>query len=659
MKPDNPPPVEGDNFSLPLSFSKVRCRCGTMKALASSCRVCGASSRRVDPSVKRRRRQVQPVVRALSLAVNAVAPISSDSVWGSLSTMQGDLIDSLQTFASKGHSGVKPLENAVKRLVHFKYSLAKTPRLRPSVEMWRTVDRIVEKEFELVETYLQVLTASNPEEATAMGERGQMVLDELASIAAELCKRLSRFDSIIQAPIEVEGSAILALSKATVEKTGAKDILELARRGSEDFRRVLQHKGIPDWIGAGLQMTVVQVEYLLDSTRFWEVLRIVFHAMMSRDTSFKQLIQNPNWLETYRTISREMYQIGLDAQAMSLVPMQRSNLVRGLINRGGEIVEPVAKTLLAMFLAVVREDDFERVLQKEDVGRLLKWARDDGFDELLFGVDLAIRDARAHGLYSDEPGEKRIKFTCRRREDIESLSDDELVDHVLGGLESVLAIHGGITVAAATLGYEIEKLDSFEALEFQPETLIKIALSLNGWMNVDVAQREKKITITGTDFLEERTPDFPKLTSTLLPYIPDCIEEVELVLHSELSSQHVTAQIEPFRRWNQAVNEDEKMLFFVEALSLLRVGENPSLPESQRRKWAAMITAQRLEEGRSQDLAFVRKIVKMAERVADYELSTAVAQVSVAQENAKNGKPVSPRGRAAINSFCSWIERQD
>lgn len=641
-----------------LRYTGIECdNCHTVKPVSSVCPVCGAAPSREDPEVVRRRQIIRAAYTELKSRAQSGSPVTLVEAVRLLTSASEELIAAIENVGFSEGDATDRLLNSIRKLKHAECSIQATPRYRPWLETWHTIDIIVERLLSMVEAYIEAIGAPSPDVAKRFSERGQQALDESAAAFKDLSYRLDQFLMLNETgtPKEEEGVELAAWIEAACTRIGAYDLIDLENRGRTVFKRISDKDDCPLGLGSGLALTEWQVEWIMDPKRFWEMARVVYRTLLNRPEHLRELLADPAWPEDFRSAARESFEAGLEAAAIFRSPVSERMLVRAAINLGGVVVERIAKPLLAMFLAVACRRKYQK-LRNYDVGQLVKEARDVSFGGLLFGLDLALRDAHAHGRYEYCPDRNGVSFTSRRRE-YDWLACDQLLDRVLGALESVQVLYTGLTCAAATAGYDVATLDSLLVSGLSPQVLVKIVLSMSGWTQVNIDVGQDRITVSGHTPRSLLPREMIRNVCSLMPYLPEDCKWLTVVNQHANGRQVASGPTEPWRRWARLNVDMEKEAAFVEAVGSWRVCGRPVLNWRVVRKWAAvrvleLLSKSKQESARRVNLLLIRNV---AEQLGDEELARTVDGVG-----SPSRIPGAPRGgeyRRAIRRLTSWAKQ--
>jgi hypothetical protein len=126
----------------------------------------------------------------------------------------------------------------------------------------------------------------------------------------------------------------------------------------------------------------------------------------------------------------------------------RRRLIQSALRLAARQIERAAHPLLATLLAIERRQPYGSE-RRRDINALLTRVSQWGHEGLLLGLDPKLRDADAHGAFEiDDEGVRLTRGT------VNYLSDEELIDFVLAGTESIVAVYWGLVAALVAAGVE-------------------------------------------------------------------------------------------------------------------------------------------------------------------------------------------------------------
>jgi hypothetical protein len=240
---------------------------------------------------------------------------------------------------------------------------------------------------------------------------------------------------------------------------------------------------------------------------------------------------------------------------------------------------------------------YERERDK-DLRPLLQAARDAGLAEAVIGIDLALRDADAHGEF--EIVEDGVRFTGTRCE-YDFLDDSELIDRVLAGLESACALYCGIAAALPEFGFDHDDLERLSVLKPTPNETLHLILAMNGWREVAVEREAGAIRVSGT----RSVPTSIGVAALLLPALEHDAKELILEARDEVGNHVARGPLEPFRRSADATSPAVKHAAILETLATWTIDGKRAIAATTLRKVVALTALEALTPQKANDEALL------------------------------------------------------
>jgi hypothetical protein len=596
---------------LTLSFSIVRCACGAERQAEQSCVACGCAPDEVDSDLERRR----TIVEALDLArlgPPELEPVWLDGLWAELSDWLSRFLAAYER-ADEGtaEEAAARIQLEVDALAVLGARIAATRRLRPHVAGWAAVDRVVAMQVRLVELYTRALVAPTPEQARALAEEAQTVLDNAVVIIGRYNAVVDGWSTVHEVPLDDEFGDIVAGASAAFSLSGATSLVDFEAKGADLFQRITGESGCPVGFGVRLHLVNLFVESSLDEARFWAAARTVYESVVASRDAFGLLARDESWRRDFVAMARETREAGLEAAAIGEAPANRRRDLRSGIRLGAVITERLAPCLLGTLLAVKRRTPYEREVAK-DIATQLKEVRAAGLTELVIGIDLALRDADAHAAFKIV--DEGVRFSGTRRE-YGYLSDEELVDRVLMGFESIFALNIGITAALSAVGVEHEELEALIEEEPQSEELVRTVMAMNGWSNVEVLRGGGTLYVRG----EREVETVSGVAASLLAAIEDDV--LYLVFEGSGIGKRRIAKgpVEPYRRGAESSDPAEKHAAALEALATWTIDGKSPIAASALRKLIALSALGALDPTKphNEAMAELRAMADLAKRLTE------------------------------------------
>jgi hypothetical protein len=599
-----------EDVELSLSFALVKCSCGNERQAGQLCKVCGCQGTEFDEYLERRRE----IVAALDLQVVAPhepAPASLESLWVTLRGWLDDFTTAIeQTNQGSPHEASGRLQRAVDNLSVLSTHVIAAPKLRPRLAEWRAVDRVLQMNARLIDHWTRALVAPTPAAVNDEAESGQAALDQAAAIIARFNAVSDERAALDELELTDEYGDVVAGAAGAFTLAGARNLIEFEQSGAALFERMTGTRACPVGFGIRLQMLNLIVESSFDEDRFWESTRAAYRAMIDSSEAFARLARDERWRRDFVLISREARDAGPEAAAITAAGANRRRELRSGIRLGATITERLAPGLVATLLSIKRRNAYTRERAKE-IRTLLNEGNAAGYGSLLQGIDLAFRDADAHGEF--EISDDGVRFTGTRRE-YDFLSDEELLDRVFMGFESVSALHVGIAAALPAVGVEHEELEEILVDQPEPSEMARILMAMNGWEDIQVQRDGKTLRIRGTRKVETPTT----VAATLLPAIDEDVEE--LILEGEGIGRLCVARgpVAPFRRAAATSDPAEKHAASLEALATWTIDGKCPIAGSSLRKVVALTALEVLSPATQQEdaLATLRALAGLTNRLA-------------------------------------------
>lgn len=642
------------HVQLSLSYSLVRCSCGTARQAGLVCPQCGCAPEEVDEDVERRRQ----IVAALSQEAGAVPagtvdPQALADLWSVLTGWLQAYLDAYQrTAEGTVEEAAGRLRDVLAELALMRARIDAAEKRRPYLASWRAAERILDLYDRLVASYTAALVAPTPADAQREGDAAQLCLDEAAAT-------IGRYNAVAEehATLEAVGLGddygdLVVGARGAFNLAGATSLVELEESGAQLYERIAGTRECPVGLGVQLQMLNLIVEAVFDDGRFWRVAATMHDAVLARREPLALLVQDEQWRHEFGAVVRESRDAGQEASAVQALTSTRRRDIRSGIRLGAVITERLAPPLLATLLALAHRTTYERERAK-DVRTLLREVQAAGFADVTGGIDLALRDADAHNEFTVT--DAGVEFSSTRRE-YDFLRDDELLDRILMGLESVSAMHTGITAALPTVGIDAGELVSLITDTPPQEDILRILMGLNGWADVAVTSEGQTLTLRG-----RRDAETPVGVGVTLAQWLDGVEE--LVLEGDGIGRRRIARgpVEPLRRL-AAEGAHEKTLATLETLATWTIDGKHPIAASALRKIIAYQTLEAVslppadEEAASRLAAIASLLDRLAARGLlrqrlDRRLRAAVSAATDFRERSTTGAATREEARQVADAL--------
>jgi hypothetical protein len=638
--------MDDGRYEFQLGFTQIECpNCGAIRPAAVVCASC-ADPAQSDPLVDRRAALVQKAQKALEagLATEPVEALTLDDAWQLESNVLDHFMSAVQVAASGGDGAEGKLTAASEELGVLGARLAATKKLRPWVETWRTVEMSFQTVLTVATAYNQSLANPDPNGALGDGESAQIALDEATASLEEFGVRMARWETI-----ESEGTGdpvdnTSLIASLAYSNLGATDPREADARGAELFHRIDESRACPTGLGLTLAMADMTAENIMDRERFWRVAKIVYEELQGVPLLL-QLVEDDEWRADMEAALNELNDAGLEAAKMFAVPSARVH-VRAALSLGKSLTEIVAKPLLATLLACRGGSTYSTHKQK-DIGALLNEAKQAGLDTLTYGLDRAIRDADAHGLFRIEPG--GVSFQSGRRE-YDQLTEAQLEDRVIGAQESVGAMTTGLNAALLVDGVDHARVPT---TQFEPEQQVSVMLAVNGIHATSIE--------IGAETIIHGTGPEPKLPlvapSAVVPFLPEESESITIALETPAGGvRTLHSDIRALRHWIAAEADLEKQTALVGAMRLSSMDEVPLFESQQVRRWIGVTARDAAGLPAREAIAALRDLRDLAARTGETLGVSAVDGLTRAIREDAQGLGSEDAVNAALGGIERWMD---
>lgn len=624
------------------------------------------------------------------------------------------------------------LQDAARRLAALQARVDATPRLRPWLMIRRTAQRATVLIIEAARALLDAVAADTPLLLEQAQQRGQQAQDAARAALEDFSERLDRWWRIEEAGDPGEVLATLAAEAYRV--ASAEDLIALERAGAGDYRRLVGNRGedCPPGMGLTLRLLTVYSEFALDEERFWNVARRAYATLQARPDRFATLITSAHLLDDLHDGAARGHDAILEAQTLLDAARNDRQAVKALLTLALDLLEGPGKRYIAALLAVTRKREEYARLRDIDAGALLIQAEQAGLSELLDGLDAALRGARAHhGFRVDDDGavvltgrgsRQRATRDARDRDSDEGRGGERvpiatLVDRVLAGSETVLALDFALSCAAAQAGVTVHDPATLHRLGLTDDEIALAVLSLLGWTDLtthleavadddnddetiapaDIAangddarvqacggtEGTTVLVASGIPPLDEPVPDpsqrhaarrsgrrprrsassstwrSPFLAALLTSAWTQRCAHVTITARTDTGERRVTGPAWAWRAFNDPQDPDGrdelgKQLRFVEALHRWTLDGQPGLSADQLRRWAAGMAAQQANAGYPGCLPPLRRLRDLARRLGDEPLAAAVTGLVGAVRAAALDVPDPTSSGAILRQLTEW-----
>jgi hypothetical protein len=489
------------------------------------------------------------------------------------------------------------------------------------------------------------------DEATEAAGRGQAAIDRAA-------EALDRFNALTDAWERVdssdpadEHSDLLAGAEAVVALSGAADMVALDQEGAKLFARITDGAvAAPSGLGLRLQLLDLAIEASMDPTRFWQTARSVYQLLVNQDAALRGLFGDPDWRADLVGLSLEVRDAGFESAAVAAAAGDnRRRLIQSALRLAARQIERAAHPILATLLAVERRQPYGRE-RRRDINSLLTRVSQSGHEALLLGLDPKLRDADAHGAF--EIDHEGVRLTGSRGT-VNYLSDEELIDFVLAGTESIVAVYWGLVAALVAAGVDIEELEEAIAAEVADSDKIKFILLLNGWHDVEVDIADSHVTARGQRDRESQWG----LIGAVVSVVPEACETLTLIAIDENGTHTASGTLSPFRRWSDGSDAEEKEIAFTLASMAWRIDGSPILSRAHTEKVYAYRAVEALNPDVStpEALTRLRALLDASRAISSNELEVALAAALRLRREIATGTPGAANVNDVITAFDRWL----
>lgn len=618
------------------------------------CSDCGAEAAPWEVDLARQQRQAwsSEVVALLDPAAPSThhEHLQPLNIWSDLSHwLEGFLGDIAAAVAD--HTTSHRVQDRVRRLVRWRTALLATPRYRPWLTVWSSVEAIISTFEEVARQFLLAISAERPIDAQHCAAAGQAAIDRAAGVARDLGPKLDRWSRIADAE-DIEESFTTGVL-AALQESGATGPLELDAVGAARFHAITGSSSpAPTGIGIGLCLTEVQVEFMLDADAFWAASARTFQTLAKHETRMQSVLTDSTVSADVSVALTRGYDAAVALHALASVSRRDRHELQALMAFGHTLLEGPGRRLLAIAAAIVSQRPIAR-LRTDDLSTLCQIANQGGLGEIVDRVELAIRLAKAHESYTIEGDGDALNLVLNPGRGEVRLTLDAFVDRVLAGLEAVLLLHTVIVCAQASLGLDVRHADPLEALDLEIETVLAMTLGMSGWTDVRFEREGEKLTIRGAA-PRVNSKSFA-IVGMLMPYLPGDLTSLTLA-PSVGGMEHVLAgELAVLRQHLRSGDKGIQDVLFVEACASWQLDGAPLLSCEHVRKWCAVCAVQSLTEPLPTRVASLKRLHVLATRLGDRLLAESVQACISQARNRELGLPGDPRSQTAVERLADWL----
>jgi hypothetical protein len=403
----------------------------------------------------------------------------------------------------------------------------------------------------------------------------------------------------------------------------------------------------------GLSMALIdaQVTATMDCDRFWTNVSWAYRLLTGPEAKgcqkFGQVISAPGWVADMVEVQTQLVEAIRDMPA-NIDGSNGRQLARTLVRLGHLNCERAAKYLVATVLCAFRDRDYASK-RTQDFGALVGEAGDLHLGDLIEGIDKAMRHGDAHREYTVT--DDGVQFTAERRE-YDFLTWDELLDRVILGLESTLAIHTAILCAATEAGLDAEDLVDFAAL-FTPQDALAMVAAADGWSGVEITIEDGEVTV---EAIVQRPVTFA-IIGAFSAHLPAEIQALTIRTRHEGQLCEMAGPLDPMRTFSSQDPGVAKQAAFLDIVRTWTVDGLPVTDSVGIRK-AVSCGAFAAADDDSIEMAHRTKAIRpwldAGRRAGDDELAAAVAQVLAGVRAMGMGKRAVPGFNPSLTKIVAW-----
>ena len=589
--------------------------------MAVRCPTCGQmpDEREVDPERQRRSNLARAGREILDgpLPDPRVhgSPVTTE-VWDRTLRVVDETLDYLMRALDDASQEPAGLE-AIKSLRQLEADVSAAPGLRPWIDLRAAAEEVLHKLHRVVGHYLSAAAADVPLDAQREAQRAQAELDGAADPAVALAERVDAWARVETA--ETVEQAVSVLAETAFERSKARTLIEFDRIGRAVYERVSGETVSLQGYGVGLNIIAEQARGPYDEARIWSLARRAFELLTGDPEWLSGILETPQWREDLKSALEKLWDAGrLHAAAMLAVRHDRQ-AVRALLDFGQDLVESTGKRYVATLIAASKHAVYAKY-RNQSSGALLVAATKMGLSDFVSGLDRAVRIASAHDSFILDEDEVIL---IDSEVEVERLTVPVLVDRVLEGVETTLALGLGILCAAIHGGVELtDLLPDMASLGVAREDILTWILSSAGWRQINVRLEGESLIASGSADVGAVTMSH---VAALSPYFPDGCTEVVVTADTSEGQRELRGSAELLKRFQEATSEPEKLARCVELLRGWVLNDRPLIDAKQSRKYLSVSALQSMASGDLRAaIRHARMFLATAQRVHDEELAEAL-----------------------------------
>jgi hypothetical protein len=311
-------------------------------------------------------------------------------------------------------------------------------------------------------------------------------------------------------------------------------------------------------------------------------------------------------------------------------------------------VEGPASTILATIAAVVTGKPYAR-LRDDDSGNLIKKLQSAGTGPWIEGLDDAIRNAFAHQDWSLNGHVVELR---PGKAGSHSLGLQDLVDLVLRGVESLLALDAAVILAAGSVGIDFGTVDWRTALSLNDENAVRLLLAMAGWHDIDVTIQDDALRVSASaPSTAFSVGILGALAGVLRPTIESIHISVQLADGRTRSLEGLTFLV---RAMQGAQTEDEKGIAMVELLHGFRLDEKPIANRAYVRRWSTALILRALQSPLGEAIKILRPVRELARRLEDEEHADLITDSMTLCRLYATGDIINPVDTDTFDQIRTW-----
>jgi hypothetical protein len=339
---------------------------------------------------------------------------------------------------------------------------------------------------------------------------------------------------------------------------------------------------------------------------------------------------------------------GVVAQALARSAWNERLGIGAVLALGHGLVEGPAKAILATIAAVLMGKPYAS-LRDKDAGDLIKKLHSKGVGQWIEGLDEAVRNAHAHHDWRLTDGQVELR---PGKPGSRTLAVDELVDLVLSGVESLLALDAAVILATGSAGIDFSGIDWQAALSLDEENAIRLMLAAAGWVDIDVTVHDGEVRVAAT----APTTAFSigtigALGGVLRPTTDTLHISVEL---SDGRRRTLEGPASLLRAMQTAEGEDEKGIAMAELLHGFRLDGQPIASRTFVRRWSTTFIIRALQSPLPEAIRVLRPVRELAHRLGDEEQEQLVTDSMRLCRQVRTGDIVNPVETQTFEKARVW-----